>query len=387
MLVRLMNDQFNMIGSGGQHRLLSFAEALMRLGIDVELMTPYFRSDYNYFKINYSNFYIDKYKLYDLRNRLKFFIDNTLVLFYREMLSNPSDAYIIGLPVPLLRGSISYLIRMRKVPYVLDFGDPWFSPNDPFSWRKLMDKLLINLVNLAPAIMAPNKWFKKFVILTFNRYSHSTKNYTELENKIYVVYPASLNIADESSIRQRLDRDPFTIVHLGDLPSINAVKLLTYLIRQLHLRNKEVRITVIGGERYANMLKKYADLHKLLDKISINIVEPVSRYDAYKYLVEGHVGLSFHEGVYWRPINELKTVDYLSAGLPVLSTHSTDILINGYNGFIFNDSYTLANFILDIIDNRDILKRMSLNAVSIAEIHCSLSNVGKKILSILKYLT
>jgi hypothetical protein len=376
-----------MIGSGGQHRLLSFAEALMRLGIDVELMSPYFRSDYNYFKINYSSFYIDRHKLYDPRNRLKFFIDNTLTLFYKEMLSNPSDAYIIGLPSPLVRGYISYLIRIRKMPYVLDFGDPWFSPNDPFLWRKLMDKLLIHFVDLAPAIMVPNKWFKQFVLSTYKRYSNlSSKKSIELENKIHIVYPASLNIADKSSIRQRLDRDPFTIIHLGDLSSITAVKLLTYLIRQLHLHNMKVKITVIGGGRYANMLKNYVNLRGLIDKISINIIEPVTRFNAYKYLVEGHIGLSFHEGVYWKPVNELKIVDYLSAGLPVLSTHGTDILINGYNGFIFNNSYTLVSSVINIIDNRDTLERMSLNALSVAEIHCSLSNVGEKILSIVKYI-
>jgi glycosyltransferase involved in cell wall biosynthesis len=376
-----------MIGSGGQHRLLSFAEALMRLGIDVELMSPYFRSDYNYFKINYNSFYIDRHKLYDPRNRLKFFIDNTLILFYKEMLSNPSDAYIIGLPSPLLRGSVSYLIWMRKIPYVLDFGDPWFSPNDPFLWRKLMDKLLISFVNLAPAIMVPNKWFKQFVISTFKQYTQlSSEKSIELDNKIHIVYPASLNIADKSSIRKRVDRDPFTIVHLGDLQSITAVKLLTYLIRQLHLYNKKVKITIIGGGRYANMVKNYVNLHRLVDKISIDIIEPITRFNVYKYLAQSHIGLSFHEGIYWKPINELKIVDYLSAGLPVLSTHNTDILINNYNGFIFNDSYTLVNFIINIIDNRDILERMSLNAVNIAEIHCSLSSVGRKILSILKYI-
>jgi len=376
-----------MIGSGGQHRLLSFAEALVRLGIDIELMSPYFRCNYNYFKSHYNDFYIDRHKLYDPRNRHKFFVDNTLMLLYKEMLSNPSDAYIIGLPSPLLRGFISYLTWMRKMPYVLDFGDPWFSPSDPVSWRKLMDKLLINFINLAPAVMVPNKLFKEFVLLTFKRHVHlSGEKLVELEKKIHIVYPASLNIVDKSSIRKRLDGDPFTIVHLGDLQGITTLKLLTHLIRQLHLRNKKVTIMVIGGGKYAMALKSYVNLHGLDDKISINIIEPVTRFNAYEYLMQGHIGLSFHEGMYWKPINELKIVDYLSAGLPVLSTHSTDILINNYNSFIFNDSYTFVNFIINIIDNRDILERISLNAVNIAETCCSLSNVGRKILSILKYI-
>ncbi|MFP3299208.1 MAG: hypothetical protein RXO22_09060 [Thermocladium sp.] len=178
-----------MLGSDGQQRVLSFAEVLVRLGIDVELVSPYFRCNYKYFKNNYNDFYIDRRKLYDSRNRLKFFIDNTLILLYKEMLLNPSDAYIIGLPSPLLRGFISYLTWMRKIPYVLDFGDPWFSPSDPTSWRKLMDKLLINFVNLAPAIMVPNKWFKEFVILTFKRYTYlSDERLVELENKIFILF-------------------------------------------------------------------------------------------------------------------------------------------------------------------------------------------------------
>lgn len=385
MLVRLINDQFNMIGSGGQHRLLSFAEALVRLGIDIELMSPYFRCNYNYFKSHYNDFYIDKHKLYDPRNRLKFFMDNTLMLLYKEMLSNPSDAYIIGLPSPLLRGFISYLTWMRKMPYVLDFGDPWFSPSDPTPWRKLMDKLLINFINLAPSVMVPNKWFKEFVLLTFKRHVHlSGEKLVELENKIHIVYPASLNIADESDIRKRLDIDPFTIVHLGDLQSITALKLLTHLIRQLHLSNNKVAIMVIGGGKYAMALKSYVGLHGFDDKISINIIEPVTRFDAYKYLMQGHIGLSFHEGMYWKPINELKIVDYLSIGLPVFSTHGTDILMSNYNSLVFNDSNTFINSVINMIDNRSILEKISLNAISTIKTCCNLPTVGSKLLLILK---
>jgi hypothetical protein len=385
MLIRIINEQFNMLGSGGQHRVLSFAEVLVRLGIDVELVSPYFRCNYNYFKNNYNYFYIDRRKLYDSRNRLKFFIDNTLILLYKEVLSNLPDAYIIGLPSPLLRGFISYLTWMKKIPYVLDFGDPWFSPSDPVSWRKLMDKLLINFVNLAPAIMVPNKWFKEFVKLTFKRYTYlSDERLVELENKIHIVYPASLNIADESSIRKRLDRDPFTIVHLGDLQGITALKLLTHLIRQLHLRNKKVAIMVIGGGKYAMALKSYVRSHGFDDKILVNIIEPVTRFNAYKYLMQGHIGLSFHEGMYWKPINELKIVDYLSAGLPVFSTHGTDILINNYNSLIFNDNNTFINSIINMIDNRSILEKISLNAISTVKTCCSISTVGGKLLLVLK---
>jgi hypothetical protein len=385
MLIRIINEQFNMLGSGGQHRVLSFAEVLVRLGIDVELVSPYFRCNYNYFKNNYNNFYIDRRKLYDSRNRLKFFIDNTLILLYKEILSNPPDAYIIGLPSPLLRGFISYLTWMKKIPYVLDFGDPWFSPSDPVSWRKLMDKLLINFVNLAPAIMVPNKWFKEFVKLTFKRYTYlSDERLVELENKIHIVYPASLNIADESSIRKRLDRDPFTIVHLGDLQGITALKLLTHLIRQLHLRNKKAAIMVIGGGKYAMALKSYVRSHGFDDKILVNIVKPVTRFNAYKYLMQGHIGLSFHEGMYWKPINELKIVDYLSAGLPVFSTHGTDILINNYNSLIFNDGNTFINSVINMIDSKDLLEKISLNAISTVKTCCSISTVGGKLLLILK---
>ena len=385
MLIRIINEQFNMLGSGGQHRVLSFAEVLVRLGIDVELVSPYFRCNYNYFKNNYNDFYIDRRKLYDSRNRLKFFIDNTLILLYKEILSNPPDAYIIGLPSPLLRGFISYLTWMKKIPYVLDFGDPWFSPSDPVSWRKLMDKLLINFVNLAPAIMVPNKWFKEFVKLTFKRYTYlSDERLVELENKIHIVYPASLNIADESSIRKRLDRDPFTIVHLGDLQGITALKLLTHLIRQLHLRNKKAAIMVIGGGKYAMALKSYVRSHGFDDKILVNIVKPVTRFNAYKYLMQGHIGLSFHEGMYWKPINELKIVDYLSAGLPVFSTHGTDILINNYNSLIFNDGNTFINSVINMIDSKDLLEKISLNAISTVKTCCSISTVGGKLLLILK---
>jgi hypothetical protein len=376
-----------MIGSGGQHRLLSFAEALMRLGIDVELMTPYFKADYNYFKINYNKFYIDRHKLYDPRNRLKFFIDNTLVLFYKEMLSNPSDAYIIGLPSPLLRGFVSYLASMRKVPYILDFGDPWFSPTDPVPWRKFMDKLLVNFINQAPAVMVPNRWFKMFVLFTFKQYIHSNyKNSFELENKIHIIYPASLNIADESIIRKRISIDSFTIVHLGDLPGIAALRLFVRLTRQLYLNNKKVVIMIIGGGKNAVALKSYVKLHGFDDKIFVDITKAVTRFDVYKYLMQGHIGLSFHEGTYWKPINELKIVDYLSAGLPVFSTHGTDILINKYNSFIFNNNNNFINSIINIIDNRSILEKISLNAISTVKTCCSISTVGVNLLRYLRNL-
>jgi hypothetical protein len=385
MLIKLINDQFNIIGSGGQHRLLSFAEALTRLGIDVELVSPYFRAKYNNFKINYNRFYIDRHKLYDPRNRLKFFIDNTFVLFHKEMLSNTSDAYIIGLPSPLLRGFISYLATMKKVPYILDFGDPWFSPTDPVPWRKFMDKLLVNFINQAPAVMVPNKWFKEFVLFTFKLYRHfNYKKLVELKNKIHIIYPASLYIADESIIRKKINIDPFTIIHLGDLPGITTLRLLVRLTRRLYQDNKKVVIMIIGGGKNAMTLKSYVKLHGFDDKISIDVTKPVNRFDVYKYLTEGHIGLSFHEGIYWKPINELKIVDYLSSGLLVFSTHSTDVIINNFNSIITNNPHTFIDSIVNIIDNRCILEKMALNAVNTASVCCSFLNVGTKLLSTIK---
>ena len=385
MIIRIINDQFNAVGPGGQHRLLSFAEALSKLpNVKVELMTPYFIVDYNYFKQHYQKYYIDRERLYAFENRLKFFLDNTLRLIIKDLNASSPNFYIIGLPVPLLRGLVSYSALLKHIPFVLDFGDPWFSPSDPLTWRKLMDELLIHFIRLAPAITVPNNQFKAFLLSTYRRYVQSNKSIiSRLESKIQVLYPAALKTIDITSLREKVFLEPFTIAHLGDLTGYRMLRLLIYALKRLYPSIKKVRLLIIGGGRRAIAFKSYIHSHSMNDKVEIVITEPTSRWQAYDYLSHAHIGLSVHEGIYWKPINELKIVDYMAMGLPIISTHKTDILVHGDNSFIVKDEKSFITSIKALIQDYDLLLRMSLHAVTTIEKCCSLYICVKKILSIM----
>jgi len=119
------------------------------------------------------------------------------------------------------------------------------------------------------------------------------------------------------------------------------------------------------------------------DKVEIIITEPVNRWQVYDYLSYAHIGLSIHEGIYWKPINELKIVDYMAMGLPIISTHKTDILVHGDNSFIVKDEKSFITSIKVLIQDYDLLLRMSLHAVATIEKCCSPYICVKKILSIM----
>jgi hypothetical protein len=372
-----------MIGSGGQHRVLSFADALSRLkNIKVELMTPYYVVDYNHFKQYYQKYYIDRKTLYAFKNKPKFFVDNTLRLVIKDLSVPPPDFYIIGLPVPLIRGFISYSALIKCVPYILDFGDPWFSLSDPLVWRKLMDKLLIDFINTAPSITVPNKHYKTFLLLTYKAYIRSYEDeLSRLEPKIHIVYPAALNIASKDLCKQRFSLEPFTITHLGDLTGYKTFKFLIYLIKHLYPLIKKIRFLIIGGGEKAMNFKLYINKHSLSDKVDVIITKPVSRTQVYHYLSYAHIGLSTHEDSYWKPINELKIIDYMAMGLPIISTHKTDLLINNYNSFIINNEIDLVSKVEALLYDHVILRRACLNAVATIEECCSPSVVSKKLIS------
>jgi len=197
-------------------------------------------------------------RLYAFKNKPKFFLDNALRLIIKNLNASPSNFCIIGLPVPLLRGLVSYSALLRHIPFVLDFGDPWFSPSDPLIWRKLMDKLLIHFIRLAPAITIPNNQFKAFLLSTYGRCVQSDKSIiSKLESKIHVLYPAALKIIDTTSLRKRIFLEPFTIVHLGDLTGYRMLRLLIYALKHLYPSIKKVRLLIIGGGRRALAFKSY----------------------------------------------------------------------------------------------------------------------------------
>lgn len=382
MIIRIINDQFNVVGSGGQHRILSFAEALSKLpNIKIELMTPYFIVDYNYFKQHYQRYYIDREMLYAFKNKPKFFLDNTLRLIIKNLNASSPNFYIIGLPVPLLRGFISYSALLRHIPFILDFGDPWFSSSDPLIYRKLMNELLIHFVRQAPAITVPNNQFKAFLLSTYRRYEQvNENNISKLESKIHVLYPAALKIINTTYLRKRSFLEPFTIAHLGDLTGYRMLRLLIYTLKHLYPSIKKVRLLIIGGGRRAIAFKSYIHSHGMNDKVEIIITEPVNRWQVYDYLSYAHIGLSVHEGIYWKPINELKIVDYMAMGLPIISTHRTDILVHGYNSFIVKDEKSFITNIKALIQDYDLLLHMSLHAVTTIEKCCNLYICAKKIL-------
>ena len=371
MIIKIINDQMNLIGSGGQHRILSFAEALHRVGVKVVLVTPYFKVDYDHFKNNFHKFYIDREYLYSNKNKMKFMFDNTIRLLLNELDDEPPDAYIIGLPVPLLRGLVRRVAIFRKIPYIVDFGDPWFSPGDPLLWRWLMDSYLVKLLKEAPAITVPNRWFRAHLKTMISNMS--------ILEKIHIVYPAALYIINSSVVDER-DYSIMKFVHLGGVPPTLVENIINMFKNIYYKRKINIEFTIIGDQKSKDLLEQRVREKGLGSVVRLSYSPPVSRDKVYELIKHHHFGLSVHEGLYWKPINELKIIDYLASGLIVVSTLKTDLLIENINSIFSND---LSDVHEKIPYDKEKLIEMSLNGLLTTRNCCHIYKVSKRIITII----
>jgi glycosyltransferase involved in cell wall biosynthesis len=296
-----------------------------------------------------------------------------VISFFSFMFSSIYTAFqvkdvdlILGTTPPIFQSVSAWFVALiRRKPFLLEVRDLW--PEFGVSMGVLKN----------PIVIALARWLEKFL---YNRATHILVNspaYKEYminkhvpENKItYIPYGTDIEMfnpqIDGSSIRKELNlEDKFVILYAGALGQSNDIDTILRAAKRLN-ENEKIRFVLFGDGKERERLLNEANKMNLSNVIFAG-VRP--KKEMPQVIASADVCLAILQDVpMFRTTYPNKVFDYMAAGratVLVIDGITRDLIESSYGGVFVqpNDDDALANTILDLSNNAEIVKQMGLNA-------------------------
>ena len=314
-------------------------------------------------------------------------------IFWREAnrISSP-DIILSSYPsIELCKEAVKYGIK-KRVPVVVDIRDLW---PDIFT-DIVTDKRVKKIIRF---LCIPYFHSAKFVFKNAYAITGTTEEYiswglkyadriqTELDRAFPFAYPElsptehEIKLAEQRWKQKGLDKNRFIICFFGTLGwQFDYIPILDAANR---LKNTNVLFVICGSGDYLKKVKQKARLYK-------NIIFPgwVSEIEIWLLMRYAKIGLApytINKNFLFNLTN--KPVEYLSAGLPVLSSINGvlgSLLRTNKCGMVYGTSgKKLAEFVTELKTNVTLYENMSRNAQKLFTEKFSTSTVYPKMI---KYL-
>ena len=273
---------------------------------------------------------------------------------------------VMGTSPPIFQAVSAWFVAwMRRVPFLLEVRDLW--PEFGVGMGVLTN----------PVLIALGRWLEMFL---YKRATHILVNspaYKEYmiakgvpENKVtYIPYGTDVDMfnpgVDGSSLRSELGlQDKFVVLYAGALGQANDIDTILRTAERLKYE-KKIRFVLFGDGKERARLQSEAERMQLSNLIFAG-VRP--KKDMPMVVASADVCLAILQDIpMFRTTYPNKVFDYMAAG------RATVLVIDGVSRKLIEDSYggayvqpgddkALAETILDLSKNSDIVKQMGLNA-------------------------
>lgn len=180
----------------------------------------------------------------------------------------------------------------------------------------------------------------------------------------------TMNIINEYQLQ-----DKFVVTFLGRVAPEKSIELLIEAMNDISKMNSQICLLIVGGGPQLDELKELADQYSLQD--CVYFVGPKDSELVPSYYHVSHVFVS-------ASITETQGLTYIEAmasGIPVLARYDKNlegVVIDGYNGYFFNDKDDLVKKIIQL--SQSDLSQLSYHAVEHAKQYSS-ENFYNKIMS------
>lgn len=296
-----------------------------------------------------------------------------VISFFSFMFSSIYTAFqvkdvdlILGTTPPIFQAVSAWFVALiRRKPFLLEVRDLW--PEFGVSMGVLKNPLVIGLA----------RWLEKFL---YNRATHILVNspaYKDYmisknvpENKItFIPYGTDIDMfnpkIDGSSIRKELNTENhFVVLYAGALGQANDIDTILRAAERLNANNK-IRFVLFGDGKERERLQHKASQMKLSNVIFAG-VRP--KKEIPQVIASADVCLAILQDIpMFRTTYPNKVFDYMAAGratVLVIDGITRDLIESSYGGVFVqpNDDKGLADTVLDLSQNADIVKQMGLNA-------------------------
>ena len=273
---------------------------------------------------------------------------------------------VMGTTPPIFQAVSAWFVAwVRRKPFLLEVRDLW--PEFGVGMGVLTN----------PVVIALARWLEMFLYARATHILVNSPAYKEYmigkgvpENKVtYIPYGTDVDMfnpsVDGSSIRVELGvDDKFIVLYAGALGQANDIDTILHAAERLKNEDK-IRFILFGDGKERGRLQSEAERMQLSNVIFAG-VRP--KRDMPQVVASADVCLAILQDIpMFRTTYPNKVFDYMAAG------RSTVLVIDGVSRKLIEDSYggayvqpgddkQLAETILDLSKNVDIVKQMGLNA-------------------------
>ncbi len=170
------------------------------------------------------------------------------------------------------------------------------------------------------------------------------------------------NIIDVREVQEKKEQDSNTyhydLIYVGRLTQEKNPQRLMRLCAQMKQRRKNLKAAVVGSGELEGELKALCRELDIVDNVDFLGFQsnPMKMIHDSKVLIL----TSYWEGT------PMCVLEAMALGTPVVSTSSDgmqDLITNGVNGYLSNEDRELAEYVLRIVEDGDLRRRLSANAL------------------------
>lgn len=296
-----------------------------------------------------------------------------IISFFSFMFSSVWTAFqvrdvdlVLGTTPPIFQAVSAWFVAwIRRKPFLLEVRDLW--PEFGVSMGVLKNPLMIGL----------GRWLEKFLYARATHILVNSPAYKDYmigkgvhESKVtFIAYGTDIDMfnpsVDGSSIRDELGlQDKFVVLYAGALGQANDIDTILRAAERLKTYDK-IHFVLFGDGKERPRLQADAERMKLPNVIFAG-VRP--KKDMPRVVAFADVCLAILQDIpMFRTTYPNKVFDYMAAGratVLVIDGITRELIESSYGGVFVqpNDDETLANTILDLSKNMDIVKQMGQNA-------------------------
>lgn len=296
-----------------------------------------------------------------------------IVSFFSFMFSSVWTAFqvkdidlVLGTTPPIFQAVSAWFVAwIRRKPFLLEVRDLW--PEFGVSMGVLKN----------PLVIALGRWLEKFLYARATHILVNSPAYKEYmiekgvpEKKItFIPYGTDVDMfnpqVDGSSIRAELGlQDKFVVLYAGALGQANDIDTILRAAKRLQEYDK-IHFVLFGDGKERPRLQNEAERMKLTNVIFAG-ARP--KKDMPRVVASADVCLAILQDIpMFRTTYPNKVFDYMAAGratVLVIDGITRELIESSYGGVFVqpNDDETLADTILDLSKNMDIVKQMGQNA-------------------------
>jgi glycosyltransferase involved in cell wall biosynthesis len=271
-------------------------------------------------------------------------------------------------PTMSICNTVGKWAKKRKLPFFIDVQDIW--PESIKTVLNLPD--FFWSIILFPLTLWANQIYSRadYIIAVSQTYLERALKCNKKYKKAVLVYigsDLSLFKINHSLIKRN---DEFWAIYIGTISHSYDIKTVILAAKSIQdSSNDKIKFQLLGIGPQLNEMKT---LSEKLDCKNVNFVGYLPYEQMIEYLLNSDVALNALKGNSQQSITN-KLSDYLSAGLFILnSSPNKEIvdLINNYNlgtNYLAGDYMTLCNKLIDIFNNRQILKESGQRALTFSE--------------------